>query len=83
MIILLSVEDLTRMVPVATPIDATMNVVERFERAPNVSTMRLVDFLVGVRVGIARWLPSVYEDVASRPPLEIGATTWMIGTSPP
>lgn len=65
------------------PVDAMMNVVELVEMALNISTMMLVDFLVGIRVRVARWLPRVYEDVASRPPLEIGTTTWMIGRSLP
>jgi hypothetical protein len=36
------------------PVDATANIVELIEVAPNVSTMRLIDLLVDIRVSVAR-----------------------------
>ena len=52
----------------------TANIVELVKMAPNV-TNRLVDLLVGVRVGVSGRLPRVNEEIASRPPLEIGAAS--------
>jgi hypothetical protein len=53
------------MVRVAIPIDATTNVIELVEVAPNISIMGLVDFLVGVGVGVAWWVARVDDIVAS------------------
>jgi hypothetical protein len=43
------------------------NIVELIEVAPNVSTMRLIDLLVDIRVGVARRAAWVDDIVASRP----------------
>lgn len=43
------------MTRVAVLVDV-MNIMELVEMASNVSTMGLVDFLVGVGVGIAWWI---------------------------
>ena len=56
------------MTRVASPIDATMHIMELVQMAPNVSTMGLVDFLISVRIGMSWWLPRVDNVVASRPP---------------
>ena len=53
LVILLPVKDFALLARVAIPVDATTNVVELVEVAPNISTTGLVDFLVDVRVGIA------------------------------
>ena len=36
--------------------------------APNVSSMGLVNFVIGIRIGVAWWLPRVDNVVASQPP---------------
>jgi hypothetical protein len=53
LVIFLSATDFTLVARVAIPVDATAKVMELVEVAPNVSTTGLVDFLVGVGVGVA------------------------------
>jgi hypothetical protein len=66
-----------------------VNIVELVEMALRVSTVGLIDLLIDIRVGVAWWLLGVDNLVASRPPLEVGATsletasTWVVGMRSP
>jgi hypothetical protein len=53
LVIFLPAKDFTLVARVVIPIDVMANVVELAQVAPNVSTMRLIDLLVDIRVSIA------------------------------
>ena len=62
------VKDFALIVRVAIPVDAMASVVELVEVAPNASTMRLINLLVDIRVGVAWWVAWVDDVVASCTP---------------
>jgi len=88
LVIFLSAKDFALVARIVIPIDAMENIVKLVEVAPNVSTMRPIDLLVDIRVGVA-WQVTWVDDVVASHPLKIGTTslettsTWSMGVSPP
>jgi hypothetical protein len=72
LVIFLPAKDFALVARVAIPVDVTVNVMELVDVASNVFTMRLIDLLVDIRVGITRRVAWVDHKVASHPPEERG-----------